>query len=102
MRNHIFGWLITGTLLIACRSKEGDTASAPPDNGEDDTAVDTSRPAPETDEVYAGSTFTVALQSDEVYGQGQTHSGWNAPNPSVMDLKLDLLQIIVAQIIFSP
>ena len=62
-----FGWLLTGVLLIGCTES-----------------------TPETDEVYSTATFTVDLQSDEVYGQGQTHSGWNAPNPDVMDLKLDL------------
>ena len=90
MRNHIFGWLLTGTLLIACRSKEGDTASAAPDTDKNDTAVEDSGAAPDTNGVYSSSTFTVALQSDEVYGQAQTHSDWNAPNPEIVDLKLDL------------
>ena len=90
MRNHRCGWLLTGTLLIACRSKESDTVSAALDTGENDTAENTTGPAPETDEVYAGSTFTVELRSDEVYGQGQSHSDWNAPNPEIVDLQLDL------------
>ena len=38
-------------------------------------------PAPEVDEVYSASTFTVVLRSDEVYGQGQTHSNWNTSDP---------------------
>ena len=36
------------------------------------------------------STFTVDIRPDEVYGQGQSHSNWNTPNPTEMDLKLDL------------
>jgi acetyl esterase/lipase len=42
------------------------------------------------DEVYSASTFTVDISQDEVYGQGQTHTNWNTPNPTEMDLKLDL------------
>ena len=44
-------------------------------------------PAPEVDEVYSASTFTVVLRPDEVYGQGQTHSNWNTSDPDKMDLK---------------
>ena len=71
----------------ACKSSNND----PTDSGNPaDPPVDDTGPAPDVDEVYSASTFTVDIQSDEVYGQGQTHSNWNTPNPTEMDLKLDL------------
>ena len=68
----------------ACTSSNDDPtySGSPP--------VDDTGPAPDVDEVYSASTFTVDISSDEVYGQGQTHSNWNTPNPTDMDLKLDL------------
>jgi len=68
----------------ACKSSNNDStdSGSPP--------VDDTGPASEVDVVYSASTFTVDLRPDEVYGQGQTHSGWNAPDPEEMDLKLDL------------
>jgi len=68
----------------ACTSSNND----PADSGS--PPVDDTGPAPDVDEVYSASTFTVDISSDEVYGQGQTHSNWNTPNPTEMDLKLDL------------
>lgn len=68
----------------ACKSSNND----PTDSGS--PPVDDTGPAPDLDEVYSASTFTVDVRSDEVYGQGQTHSNWNAPDPEEMDLKLDL------------
>ncbi len=86
MLKNKFEWLLIGTVLIGCTGKDGgDTSSDDNDTGDIDTD-----PAPEVDEVYSDSLFTVDLQSDEVYGQGQTHSNWNTDDPEVMDLKLDL------------
>ena len=68
----------------ACKSPNND----PADSGS--PPVDDTGPAPEVDEVYSASTFTVDLRQDEVYGQGQTHSNWNTSDSDVMDLKLDL------------
>ena len=68
----------------ACNSSNNE----PTDSGS--RPVDDTGPAPDVDEVYSASTFTVDISSDKVYGQGQTHSNWNTPNPTEMDLKLDL------------
>ena len=93
MRSDRFRWLFIGTLLIGCTGKAGvDTSSEDTDADDTDTDIDDTDtgPVPEVDEVYSASTFTVELSSDEVYGQGQSHSDWNTPNPESVDLKLDL------------
>ena len=71
----------------ACKSSNNDStdSGSPP--------VDDTGPASEVDVVYSASTFTVDMRPDEVYGQGQTHSGWNAPDPEEMDLKLYQINI---------
>ena len=89
MGRNTFNWLLIGAVLIGCTSKDGDNTSVD-DTDIDDTDTDDTDPAPEVDEVHSASTFTVDLQSDEVYGQGQTHSNWNTSDPEEMDLKLDL------------
>ena len=96
MLKNTFDWLLIGTVLIGCTGKDGgdtsvdDTGVEDTDTDDTDTADTDTGPAAEVDEVYSASTFTVDLRSDEVYGQGQTHSNWNTSDPAVMDLKLDL------------
>jgi len=90
MLKSTFEWLLMGTVLIGCTGKDAADTSVDDTDTDTDTDDTDTGSAPEVDEVYSASTFTVDLQSDEVYGQGQTHSSWNAPNPDVMDLKLDL------------
>ena len=81
----------------ACKSSNND----PTDSGS--PPVDDTGPAPEVDEVYSASTFTVDLRPDEVYGQGQTHSNWNTSDSAVMDLTLDLyVKLMVIDISLSP
>lgn len=72
---------------IACQSSNSDPTDS---KSQVDLPINDTNPPLDVDEVYSAPTFTVDLQSDKVYGQGQTHSNWNALNPDVMDLKLDL------------
>ena len=83
MFRSVFGTLISSTLLLACTTKNNGIKAT-------ETAVEDTGSTSQTNEVFSASTFTVTLRSDEVYGQGQTHSGWNVPDPAIIDLKLDL------------
>ena len=76
--------LMTSLFFIGCKGKDnGDAitndtmmdaiaAGSETNNMMDDLPSETT-PVP-ADEVYSISTFIVDLRSDEVYGQGQTHS----------------------------
>lgn len=90
MLKNKFEWLLLGTVLIGCTGKGSDDTSVDDTDTDTDTDDTDTGPAPEVDEVYSASTFTVDIRPDEAYGQGQTHSNWNTANPDVMDLKLDL------------
>jgi para-nitrobenzyl esterase len=59
----------------------------PEDSGqvEDSGTSDTGPPR-----VFAEGTFDVEVTVGEIYGQGLTHADWNAPDPTPMDLLLDL------------
>ena len=91
MWRHTFKGLLVGIMLIGCTGKDGGDTSV------DDIEVDEpiqitliqitliqAQPLKWTRSIQP-STFTVVLRSDEVYGQGQTHSNWNTISRSRRD-----------------
>ena len=68
--------LVLPALLIACTPNGEGTG--------DGTPVD------QVPTVFADETYTVDVTIGEVYAEGLTHSDWNTPNPTSMDLLLDI------------
>ena len=64
-----FGWLINSAPLMGCKGKDNDGMDVT------DTTVENTGSRVYTAVAYSASTFAVDLRSDEVYEQGQTHSG---------------------------
>ena len=70
-------------LLSACGggSSDSTTPTTPPPVGGGGSGNDIP--------ISLTASYTYSITSDVVYGQGQTHTDWNAPDPAVMDLTLD-------------
>ncbi|MEL7296385.1 MAG: carboxylesterase family protein [Pseudomonadota bacterium] len=77
--------IITGLsllLLVGCSSGGSTTTTAT-----DNTPINAS---PNTASVTRNATYNFEATYDVVYGQGLSHSSWNAPSPITQDLLLDI------------
>ncbi|MEM7764525.1 MAG: alpha/beta hydrolase [Pseudomonadota bacterium] len=73
---------LTAVLFAGCSGNSSNTT----------TPVSNSGPnvGTEASEIFRNATYNIDVQTDVVYGQGQSHVGWNAPNPITTDLLLDV------------